>query len=304
MAISQKLKKNKSGVIGQTFAGIIEHIPSELTYSSTNKSAFPFEVGDRVWGVSPSIFGHCWSEYVPVPHKCLSHAPLNIPLHFAGLYPLQLHGLKSILKFAKMDKFEKMKGLSVLFIGTGRRSMFNVFAPFLKHLDENNKVVVIDDETQCRFDDKMLVNELGMNAFYGTKQINECMEEYQNTFDVVFDAMASDKSEILENCQFVKPKGIYFWRQNHMAQSGKNVNLKTVFEGARFLADIQGSVKRECGGVQFVPNMDVMVKDGTVLDEFSAYFAEMNFPIILDKMYDLDDVQSAFDYALNNDDGI
>merc|ERR1712087_1053568 len=47
-----------------------------------------------------------------------------------------------------------------------------------------------------------------------------------------------------------------------------------------------------------------MVKDGAVLDEFSSYFSNMQFPIIVDKMYDLDDVQSAFDYALNNDDGV
>merc|ERR1719384_2713465 len=113
-----------------------------------------------------------------------------------------------------------------------------------------------------------------------------------------------DKTEILQNCNFVKPKGVYFWRQNHMTQFNKNVNWKVALDGARFLADIQSAVKREHHGVKFVPNMDTMVKGGAVLDKFASYFTEMAFPIIIDKMYNLNDVQSAFNYAFNNDDSV
>ena len=42
----------KHGVMGQSFAGIIEQIPPQKEADS-----FPFEVGDRVWGLSPSLLG-------------------------------------------------------------------------------------------------------------------------------------------------------------------------------------------------------------------------------------------------------
>eukprot|EP01083_Nonionella_stella_P074418 201874_1 len=302
---------SKNGVIGQTFAGIIESIPSKL---SSDKKSFPFEIGDRVWGVSPSVFGHCWSDYVPVPYKSISHAPTNIPLHFCGLYPMQLHGLQTVLKYAKME-LSDLKNKSVLFIGTGRRSMLNLFAPFLKHLDETNRITVIEDDAHGRFDEVLLKEYLGIDTVHelkyeeSTEGMDVLRDEYEKSFDIVFDSIAMDKSEILENCKFVRKKGVYFWRQNHMTQFNNNVDLakwRVALQGAQFLQQIDREIKREYG-VQFVCNWDQIPsnhKDGSVLDVYTSHLSEMSFPIVIDRMYSLDDIRSAFGYAFNNDDSV
>ena len=75
MIAAQKMNKKPQKVIGQTFAGIIESIPTKL---AADKQAFPFVGGDRVWGISPSMFGQCWSDYVPVPYKSVFAPSMNI----------------------------------------------------------------------------------------------------------------------------------------------------------------------------------------------------------------------------------
>lgn len=299
--------QNKHGVIGQTFAGIIESIPEKLI---SDKKSFPFEIGDRVWGVSPLSFGQCWSDYVPVPYKSISHAPINIPLHFCGLYPLHLYGLKHLLKFSKLNNLNELKNKSILFIGTGRRSMINIFAPFLKHLDESNNITIIDDIGHSRFNEKLLKTYLKIDGYHELKSNddglidNENMralqEKYSNSFDIVVDSWAMDKNEIIENCKFLKVDGAYCWRQNPIQ---KNVKWRAAIQEAKFLADINREIKKSHNGVKFVPNMDNLIVKGN-LDEFTSYLTEMSFPIIIDKMYNLDDIQSAFNYAFSNDDAI
>merc|ERR1719334_2238025 len=112
--------------MGQSFAGIIEQIPPQKEADS-----FPFEVGDRVWGLSPSLLGGCWSDYVAVPPHSVHHAPINLPLHYCGLFPQQLFALQSMLRFAKIERLDQLKQKKVLFIGSGRKSMLNILAPFL-----------------------------------------------------------------------------------------------------------------------------------------------------------------------------
>lgn len=314
MITAQKTGQNKNTnpneqVIGATFAGIIESIPDKL---SSDKKSFPFEIGDRVWGVSPNMFGHCWSDYVPIPHKAIAHAPMNIPLHYCGLYPLQFYGLNSILKFAKLDNLSDLKGKSILFIGTGRRSMINVFAPFLKQIDGDNEITVIDDDNHSRLNENLLRKYLNIDKYhllkcedgiYKQEEMMDIVSKYsENKFDIVIDSWAMDKLEIMEHCKMVKQKGVYFWRQNHMTQFGKNVGWRVALEGAKFLQEIQKEVKKE-NGVKFVPNMENKVDKGG-LDQFTSHLSEMSFPIIIDKMYNLDDIQSAFNYALVNDDSI
>ena len=296
-------------VIGQTFAGIIESIPDKL---SSDKKSFPFEIGDRVWGVSPSMFGHCWSDYVPIPHKAIAHAPMNIPLHFCGLYPLHLYQLNSILKFAKLDNLQDLKGKSILFIGTGRKSMVNIFAPFLKHLDADNEITIIDDDTHSRLNQNLLKQYIKIDNYhllkcdedglYKNEDMMEIINANKSKFDIVVDSWAMDKFEILEHTKLCKSKGAYFWRQNHMTQFNKNVGWRVAMEGAKFLADVQKEV-RKSSQVRFVPNMEQKIHKGG-LDQFSSYLSEMQFPLFIDKMYNLDDIQSAFNYALSNDDSL
>eukprot|EP01084_Bolivina_argentea_P300237 517650_1 len=147
--VNNDKNKLRDVVIGQTFAGIIESIPNKLLSEKKNEKSFPYEIGDRVWGISPYKFGHCWSDYISVPYKNISHAPINIPLHFCGLYPLQLHTLQKLLKYAKIN-INELRNKSVLFIGTGRRSLLSIAAAFFKHLDENNNITIIDYNKHCR----------------------------------------------------------------------------------------------------------------------------------------------------------
>eukprot|EP00483_Globobulimina_turgida_P002690 UN02695 len=120
--------------------------------------------------------------------------------------------------------------------------------------------------------------------------------------------MAMDKTEIMDNCKFVKPKGVYFWRQNHMAQFGDNISFgkwRIAFKGARFLQECDRDIKKQFDGIKFVPDMRPNVKEkAKILDSFTSYLTEMSFPIIIDKMYNLNDIQSAFNYAFNNDDNM
>ena len=296
-------------VIGQTFAGIIESIPDKL---SSDKKSFPFAIGDRVWGVSPSMFGQCWSDYVPIPYKAIAHAPMNIPLHYCGLYPLHFYQLNSMLKWAKLDNLQDLKEKSVLFIGTGRRSMVNTFAPFLKHIDENNAITIIDDDMHSRLNENVLKKCINIDNYhllkcdqdgiYKNEDMMELINKYSSTFDIVIDSWAMDKSEIMEHCKLCKPNGKFFWRQNHMTQFNKNVGWRVALEGAKFLAEIHKAVERSYN-VKFVPNVENKLDRGG-LDQFSSYFSEMKFPIFIDKMYNLEDVQSALNYALGNDDSL
>ena len=100
------------------------------------------------------------------------------------------------------------------------------------------------------------------------------------------------------------------WRHNHVAGAGSGV--MAALGGARFLSGVSAEMKRRSNGLRFVPSMDRntqmhLAKRNTLdLDAFSRWLMEASTPcpLLIDKVFALDDVQSALNYAVNSDDAV
>ena len=190
--------------------------------------------------------------------------------------------------------------MSILFIGTGRKSMCNTFIPILRKLGARNITVITSskrhENTLSNFNIDMLINS----------------ENYDYTkitgkFDIIIDSLSIYHDELKEHIKMAGNLSKYWIMNtpnNEIITKTNNMFMQRKLIGD-WIYEIQMIVNSINSTCQIIPG-ELYQYNPLFLTEFSTFIDKenLNFPIIIDKMFNINDIQNAFKYINNNNEHI
>eukprot|EP01083_Nonionella_stella_P046257 123825_1 len=312
------------------FCGIIEHIPKRYRRG-------PYKIGDRVWGIKPhykqeynasttnttsisSLLGltpgphshnNAWSDYLSTDIRCISHLPPSIPLEYGGLFGTDL--LMIFDGFGRINWYrtkQKIEGKKVLIIGTGRQSLLNILIPLLQACNVKDIVIVSSHKRHNKVLTKFNVKSI-------IDRVHFIPSKHNIKYDIIIDSLSINAQEIEKNVTLINDdafdKTEYWVIRNpyhHIVTASETTAdlTKGLFAWNKDI--VRAGKKMEKNDVVVKPIRMVFRKSAF---KAFAYWMQMfsrelegkghiyKYPIIVDRMYKLTNIEHAFEYCMDYD---
>ncbi len=239
-----------------------------------------------------------------------------IPLHYLGIFPfacLTLNGSFGVAFRGQLTKIAKdlssaAKDRKVLFLGSGNMSLCHTFIPLLCSLGVEDITVVLTSERHRETLEilcKEFPSKFKPENIFKASILQDPSHPFQSLkYDLVIDSMASEKQVFTHNSRWVTEEtGVYWAMQlakniyHIQAKTNKGMqSLMPINKELMKLREIQDKTKVKC----FTPGLYSTNYIDQMANPFLSFEKDKDFPVFVDKMYALDDIQHAISYVLES----